>query len=514
MKTLLTEAPPVLHVRRLDTLYDAERAFVHLFGDSPNSFWLDSSRGLDSSPALDGSRDGERARFSFIGDSGGPLGAVIAYDLDAGEVQVERNGEAEVFRESIFDYLSREMPRLRPRSNALPFDFDCGFVGYFGYELKADCDGDAAHQSATPDAAFVFADRLLAFDHLQQHTYVLCLTGADGDGEEGGEDWIADTCLRLASLPPLAEPAEGEGGEGQEPVDFRLSRSHRRYLEDIAACRRRLTRGETYEVCLTNRVIADVAPDPLALYRTLRRVNPAPFSAFLRFGEVAVLSSSPERFLSIGRDGWVEARPIKGTRRRGETPAEDARLAEELRADEKSRAENVTIVDLLRNDLGVVCDLESVEVPDLMVIEPYATVHQMVSTIVGSLEPERSAVECVRACFPGGSMTGAPKERTMEIIDDLEDEARGVYSGSIGYFGADGIADFNIVIRTIVMRPGRTTIGAGGAIVLQSDPEDEFDEILLKARAPMAAIARAVTGSDDPDAWSVELEPSARTAAA
>ncbi len=171
------------------------------------------------------------------------------------------------------------------------------------------------------------------------------------------------------------------------------------------------------------------------------------------------------------------------------------------------------IVDLLRNDLGVVCDLESVEVPDLMVIEPYATVHQMVSTIVGHLEDGRSSVDCVRATFPGGSMTGAPKERTMEIIDDLEEEARGVYSGSIGYFGADGYTDLNIVIRTIVMRPGRTTIGAGGAIVMQSDPEEEFDEILLKARAPMAAIARTVTGSDEPgEAWSVELEPVARQA--
>jgi para-aminobenzoate synthetase len=466
----------MLLVRRIDELHDAERAFVHLYGDSPDAFWLDSSSGV-----------GERARFSFLGDSGGPLGAVVAYDVDAGEIRVQRGGEVEVLRESIFDYLSRETRRLRRPAADLPFDFDCGFVGYFGYELKADCDGDAAHRSPHPDAAFVFADRLVAFDRLERRTYLLCLTEPDGVGE--GERWIEETSLRLASLPPLPGPEQAGAPAGApEPAGFHLSRSHERYLDDIAVCKQRLFGGDTYEVCLTNRIVAADSPDPLQLYRNLRRVNPAPFAAFLRFGEVAVLSSSPERFLAVGRDRWVEARPIKGTRRRGETPVEDARQARELRADEKSRAENVTIVDLLRNDLGIVCAYGTVHAPQLMAVETYETVHQLVSTVRGRLREEVGPADCVRACFPPGSMTGAPKKRTMEIIDELEGEARGPYSGAIGYLGLGGGCDLSVAIRTIVVDGESTSIGAGGAIVLQSDPEEEYEEMLLKARAPARAL--------------------------
>jgi para-aminobenzoate synthetase len=271
-------------------------------------------------------------------------------------------------------------------------------------------------------------------------------------------------------------------------VQFHLSRSHQQYLDDIARCKQELTDGETYEICLTNKVTAEVRPEPLPLYRTLRRVNPAPFSAFLRVGDAAVLSSSPERFLSVGRDRWAEAKPIKGTCRRGETPAEDVRLAEELRSDEKTRAENLMIADLLRNDLGVVCEVGTVHVPFLMHVETYETVHQLVSTVRGLLREDVEPPDCIRACFPGGSMTGAPKKRTMEIIDELEGEARGVYSGAIGYFGLSGGVDLNIVIRTIVIEGEHATLGVGGAIVMQSDAEDEYQEIVLKGRAPMRAI--------------------------
>jgi para-aminobenzoate synthetase len=376
---------------------------------------------------------------------------------------------------------------MRYFSDDLPFDFNCGFAGYLGYELKDDCEGDLAYEAATPDAAFVFADRLVAFDHLEQATYVLCLT--DPAGEADGERWVRETSLRLAALPPVTDPDWEQLSQDSRPVAFTLSRSHEQYLHDIARVKQYLTDGESYEVCLTNKVRTDVAPPPLPLYRTLRRVNPAPFSAFLRFGETAVLSSSPERFLSIGRDRWVEAKPIKGTSPRGATPAEDARISEDLRTDEKSRAENLMITDLLRNDLGVVCEIGTVHVPHLMHIETYETVHQLVSTVRGLLREDLEAPDCIRACFPGGSMTGAPKKRTMEIIDELEGEPRGVYSGAIGYLGLSGASDLNIVIRTIVMHGNEsTTIGTGGAIVMQSDAEAEFDETLLKARALMQAI--------------------------
>jgi para-aminobenzoate synthetase len=462
---------------------DPERAFAHLYGASPNAFWLDSSAA------------GERGRFSFMGDSDGPLAALITYDLEAGEVRVERGGRVEVKDESIFDFLGRELERLRPLAADLPFGFDCGFAGCLGYELKAECDGAAAHRASTPDAAFVFADRLIAFDHQERDTYLLALTESPSElhqlldlaGREvdavrpRAEGWIEETAGRLAALPALAAPWI-EGAPAFSP-----RRSSRRYREDIEACKCYLTAGHSYEICLTNTFEAEVEVDPLELYRALRRANPAPFAAYLRFGDLTVLSSSPERFLSIDCDGAAEARPIKGTSRRGATPAEDARLAAGLRGDEKSRAENVTIVDLLRNDLGRVCELGSVEVPELMQIESYETVHQLVSSVRGRLRSELTPVDAVRSCFPPGSMTGAPKRRTMEIIDELEGAARGIYSGAIGWFGLGGACDLSVAIRTAVIRDGEASVGAGGAIVAESKVDEELGEMRLKAEAVTSA---------------------------
>ena len=252
-----------LRVKRLDSAHDTERAFSHLYGASSHAFWLDSS-------LLDG-----RARFSFMGDASGPLGQTITYDVDSGQLRVEGGGESRVLEESIFAYLSREMRRLRYLSDDLPFDFNCGFAGYFGYELKADVEGSDAHSSTMPDAFFVFADRMIAFDHLEGATYVLGVCER-GESEET-DRWIAETSLRLASLPPISEPEWSEVATEGEPVRFNLARSHQQYLDDIAECHRQLIDGESYEICLTNKLRLPFHDDDTAFYRRLRRVNPAPY---------------------------------------------------------------------------------------------------------------------------------------------------------------------------------------------------------------------------------------------
>jgi para-aminobenzoate synthetase len=487
-----------LLARTIEGEPQAELLFERLFGKEDFAFWLDSA-----------STSTKLGQNSYLGSSIGPNRLVFEYDVeqgiltrhDAGGV-VEENG-------SFFQVLDRELEdRAIEPSQDPDHGLVGGFVGYLGYELKADCGATNAHRSDTPDSVQMLANRVVAVDHVRGRTHVLAV--AKGDEPEA-EQWLEEAEREVRDA-LAAEPAEMTPPipPPKTPVVFRPGRGREQYLADIARCQSALGAGESYEVCLTDQIHTDAEPDPWTLYRGLRRSNPAPFAAYLKLGELAVVSSSPERFLSVDRERKVMARPIKGTAPRSPDPEQDEATRKELAEDEKTFAEHLMIVDLLRNDLGRVCEVDTVRVPELMVIEQYTTVHQMISNIVGTLEPGRSSIDCVRACFPGGSMTGAPKLRTMEIIDDIEQEARGVYSGAIGYFGLDGVVDLSIVIRTIVIRsgpPARTTIGAGGAIVMQSDPQEEFEEILLKARAPMAAIAKAVTGSEAPEAWTVDLEP-------
>jgi para-aminobenzoate synthetase len=457
--------------RALAAWCDPEAAFVALYGDRNHAVWLDSSR---VEPGL--------ARFSFVGAPDGPLGHVVRYDVGTRALTIERAGAREELRESILDYCERELACLRADAPEVPFDFTCGFAGYLGYELKADCGGERVHRSRLPDAALVFCDRLIAFDHDQRRVHLLAL--ADATGAAAAEAWLSAmerAVEELAAAGPSTTPAPGT-------LSFVAREGRDAYLANIASCKHEIFEGETYEVCLTTQLHSDGAIEPLTAYRALRARNPAPHAALLRLDDVSVLSSSPERFLRVDRERIVESKPIKGTAPRAAHPAEDAYRAAALRADDKSRAENLMIVDLVRNDLGRVCALGSVEVPALMAVETYATVHQLVTTVRGRLRDDASAIDCIRAAFPGGSMTGAPKLRTMEIIDRLEGGPRGVYSGALGFLSVNGTADLSIVIRTLVASRHGLDIGSGGAIVAASDPDAEHDEMLLKARALLEAV--------------------------
>ena len=460
--------------RRLDLVLDPEQVFVHLFGGAATAFWLDSSR-----------VEAGLSRFSYLGDAEGPHSLRVEYEVRSQSLKIIQADRVVCRQESIFAYLKRELARRRCQSPALPFDFNGGFVGYFGYELKAECGAGLGWQATQPDAMFILADRLLVFDHEKGATYLLGLGWPDEQAEI--DRWFEQMTVRLRSLPPLSPLLEPKAN-GSQPVTFHWARSRSTYEADIEKCLQEIRAGESYEICLTNQLYSDIAPDPLTFYRHLRQQNPAPYAAFLRWPHCAVACSSPERFLKIDRQGWVETKPIKGTARRGKTAAEDARLRQDLHNSEKDRAENLMVLDLLRNDLGRVCEIGSVQVPRLMAVETYATVHQLVSTVRGQLRAELDAIDCIRAAFPGGSMTGAPKLRTMEIIDRLEGQARGIYSGTIGFLALNGTADLNIAIRTAAIAATGTSIGVGGGIVALSQPELEVEEAWLKAEALMQAM--------------------------
>ncbi|XIE79258.1 aminodeoxychorismate synthase component I [Streptomyces sp. SBR177] len=463
-----------VHHEQLPTRQDPEHVFDELFRGTPYAFWLDSSR-----------PDADLGRFSILGDAAGPLARVAFADVQQCTVTVEHaHGGTEVHNAPFLDWLDQDLRATETELPELPCDFALGWVGYLGYELKAECGGEAAHTSPDPDAAMVFADRAVVLDHATGTTHLLALAPADEPA--AARAWLDETAARLTDPAPADEPAGSGDPEDVRPaptapLPVSLRHGHDRYLELIGACHDAIHVGESYEICLTNMIEARGAIDPWASYRYLRRISPAPFAALLRFDGLSVLSTSPERFLRVDRAGVAESKPIKGTRPRGATPEEDRLLVEDLLGSEKDRAENLMIVDLVRNDLARCAEPGSVRVHKIFDVETYATVHQLVSTVRATLRPERSAVDCVRAAFPGGSMTGAPKVRTMQIIDRLEEGPRGIYSGAIGYFSLSGATDLSIAIRTAVVTADRVRYGVGGAITALSDPAEEYEETAVKA---------------------------------
>ncbi|MCL6674404.1 chorismate-binding protein [Streptomyces panaciradicis] len=471
-----------LHSRRIAGAVDTEAAFTRMYGASRRAFWLDGALAEEG-----------LSRFSFLGDDSGPLAEFVRYDVDAGRCEIERAGRpTRKVTASVFDYLKRQLTSRRVDAAGLPFDFTAGYVGYFGYETKADCGSANRHSSELPDACWLFADRLIAVDHLKRFTYAVCLAEDTPQAAREAEDWLEGALAQLSFVatdtgrPPRHAPAApGPDLGAAEPW---LVRDRARYLADVEDCRRAVRAGTGHGIRLADTVRLPAPPDAYDFHRVLRRVDPAPYGAFLRFGDVDVAGSSPERFLRITRDGVAEARPVEGIAPRGDGPAEDAALRDAPAADAATRAGHLTTVDLLRNDLGRVCRTGSVRVTRLMATETYASVHQLVSTVEGRLKDGTDAVDCVRACFPGGSATGAPKQRATEVAEALETEARGVHSGALGYLGCGGGADLGIVERTAVFADGLLHLGAGSTIVLDSDPVAAYDEMLLKTAAPMRAL--------------------------
>jgi para-aminobenzoate synthetase len=464
--------------RKLSLSLPTASIFEMLFMHAPYAFWLDSSR---HEPGL--------ARFSFLGAGDGPESYRIESYVEGGTRLVRASGETEEVDLDVFSFLEQRLVSNVQVDPALPFDFYGGFVGYFGYELMAVTEQVPGHASAMADAMLLFVDRFLAVDHATGDLYLVALHQGDPAASVAWCDYVEDVLrTRTASKPQCDAPARLLDPGDVEPF---LLHDKAAYLRRIALAKQKILEGESYEICLTNRVRVPIASnaseDLFGAYLALRQINPAPYACLLRFGPTSVLCSSPERFLKISPDGVVESKPIKGTMRRGATEREDESNRQHLLTDEKFFSENLMIVDLLRNDLTRSCVPGSVHVPALMQVESYATVHQLVSTIRGVLE--QAPVRCVARCFPGGSVTGAPKRRTLEIIDDLEGAPRGIYSGAIGYLSLNGAADLNIVIRTVVIHNAVAEIGVGGAIIHLSDAEEEYEETLLKALAPFSAIA-------------------------
>jgi para-aminobenzoate synthetase len=464
--------------RELSRALDTEAVFCSLFAASSHAFWLDSSLIV---PGL--------SRWSYLGDASGSNAKIVSYDCADGFVAVNRGGNHQRYDGTVFDYL-RTQPQASPQ-NLPPCPFTGGYVGWFGYELQQECGSRVRRHASTPDSLLVHSDRFIAVDHADGKSYLVAIDAPEH--EVRARQWLDETEAAIANLqlsPPIVP-------HGTRPLDVVMAKGEHAYRASVEECLHMIREGETYQVCLTNELSCESDLDPLDVYRVMRRINPAPFAAFMRWPGGAVLSASPERFLSSDTQGEIETKPIKGTARRDPDLRRDHELREALRQSRKDRAENAMIVDLLRNDLSRCCEPGTVHVSELFGMESYETVHQLVSTVRGTLRPDCTVTDLLQAAFPGGSMTGAPKLRTLEIVDRLEQRARGIYSGALGWIGADGAADLSIVIRTIVAQQGRFTIGVGGGVVAASTPQAEYAEMLLKAQASIKALVVAAFGRYD-----------------
>jgi len=440
--------------------------------DRPGSFLLDSAQS-----------SGGLGTHSYIG-----FDPFLEFRASGTAITITQGSATETLSGDPLDALRPLLARHRcPPGSPLPFSG--GAVGYVSYELCALLDRIPRARSgglSIPDVALDFHDGVLAHDLRTGRWSIVANPVAGRSADEILGRMRAIIAAFRAAPPPAGLPRRIPA-PGTEPTS---NFSKAEYLQCIGRIKDYIRSGDVYQVNLSQRFEAPLACHPYALYRRLRSLSPAPFACYLNHGDLQVAGSSPERFLRI-RERRIETRPIKGTRPRGATPAEDARLAAELMASEKDRAELLMIVDLERNDLGRVCDYGTVAVDEIFRLETHPTVHHLVASVSGKIRPNFDVLDCIRALFPGGSITGAPKIRAMQIIDEIETRRRDLYTGAIGYLGFDGNCDLNIAIRTISCAGGRAYYHAGGGIVWDSDPEAEYQETLDKARAMRQALAEA-----------------------
>ena len=440
----------------------------------PGFFYLDSGR----------PEDGSGRAFSFLG-----FAPFLTWQAKGDGCVVTTGGLREEVQTEPLAHL-RDLLRRYQTSSSVAGDipFGGGAVGYFGYEFGVRSEKvpiSAPDDPTLPDARFGFYDGFIAYEHGSGKTFAVANPVAQQSAEKilarlhGAVAHAAQSGGRKTAQPNRHHP-------GATALIPNLTRAE--YIKRIGRIKDYIAAGDVYQVNFAQRFELATTDDPYAIYQRLRRLSPAPFGAYLNGGDFQILSSSPELFLrSDGRGGMI-TRPIKGTRPRGRTAEEDRRLSAELSASEKDHAELLMIVDLERNDLGRVCRYGSVRVEERHRIETHPTVFHLVATISGELAAGRDVFDGLCSMLPGGSITGAPKIRAMQIINELEPCRRHVYTGSIGYLGFDGSCDFNVAIRTILCRPGRAQYHVGGGIVADSDPESEYQETLTKGRAMRAAL--------------------------
>ncbi|MCY6370807.1 aminodeoxychorismate synthase component I [Clostridium ganghwense] len=424
---------------------------------------------------LDSGMDRERlGKYSFIA-----LNPFITFKSKNNVCFLNR----EQYEGDTFEELKKIIKKYKFNNNT-KFPFIAGGIGYFSYDLGRSIEKlpEISEEDVDiPDCYFNFYDNIIVIDHVNNKTYVTAL----GILEEQKES-ISHIKNKICKGKKVQYQKHKKN-----KLPFQSNFTKKEYIKTIDRVREYIKNGDIYITNLTQRFTCDIEKDPYDVYRTLRNINPAPFAAYMKFEGFSIVSSSPERFLKI-KDGVVETRPIKGTRPRGKNEEEDLNNRQELLNSEKDKSELLMIVDLERNDLSRVCRPNSVKVTELFELEQYSTVYHLVSTIKGELRDECTSIDCIKACFPGGSITGAPKIRSMEIIDELEKVRRNIYTGCIGYIGFDDNVDLNIVIRTILMKDNKAYLGVGGGITWESDSEAEYEETLDKARALFRSLESTV----------------------